>query len=271
MLCFCLWMAVQIVLESFPISSSGHLVLLERFMHKVSASMSGSSLMMDYDFFDSALLRESVVHFLHGPTLLVIAIVFFSSWFFLIIHPLRCWRIIAKALTMVIITDTVTTVGYVFFACTGVDWFPLVAGFFITMVSLASLHFCPLGVSRPACWRAASVLGLVQGIALLPGISRLASTFVAARWLGFSSRRALEYSLLIQVPLIAAAFAQSVYRLQKYDLWHYVVTGPTIVTLMGATCLALIALVWVKRLALEDRLWFFAWYMVVPITLALVL
>ena len=61
----------------------------------------------------------------------------------------------------------------------------------------------------------AGVIGLVQCLALWPGVSRSASTIVAGLFCGFSRKIAAEYSFLAAVPILTAA---AVYDL--YKNWH---------------------------------------------------
>lgn len=60
------------------------------------------------------------------------------------------------------------------------------------------------------------MLGSVQAIALLPGISRLTTTFIAARLLGFSTTNAFAISWLLIAPL---HLAQGMYAFSKLFLW----------------------------------------------------
>ncbi|MFS8507540.1 MAG: hypothetical protein LVQ75_05700, partial [Candidatus Babeliales bacterium] len=57
------------------------------------------------------------------------------------------------------------------------------------------------------------VVGIAQGLALLPGISRFGSTFVVGRFLGFSSMQSFQYSFLIAWPLMFAAWVKGSYDL----------------------------------------------------------
>ena len=61
----------------------------------------------------------------------------------------------------------------------------------------------------------AAVIGLVQCLALWPGVSRSASTIIAGLFCGFSRKIAAEYSFLAAVPILTAA---AVYDL--YKNWH---------------------------------------------------
>ena len=120
--------------------------------------------------------------------------------------------------------DAVTVALYLFKPESAPHYLPF--GFFITIVALGSLYWCPVRSAQPLRWDKALVIGLVQGIALLPGISRLASVFVATRWLGYNNRQAFEISWMIQVPLIAAAATKGLLALYKQHhlfglkYWH---------------------------------------------------
>lgn len=54
-------------------------------------------------------------------------------------------------------------------------------------------------------WGAALLIGVAQAFALVPGISRSGATVVAALWLGVEAREAAAFSFLMAVPAIAGA------------------------------------------------------------------
>jgi undecaprenyl-diphosphatase len=59
-------------------------------------------------------------------------------------------------------------------------------------------------------WGDAVVIGLMQAVSILPGISRSGTTIAAALWLGLNREDAARYSFLASVPIVAGA---SVYAL----------------------------------------------------------
>ena len=75
-------------------------------------------------------------------------------------------------------------------------------------------------------WGAALLIGLAQACALVPGISRSGATVVAALWLGIEAREAAAFSFLMAVPAIAGAAV-----LQIPDLGS--VSGPGWVILLA--------------------------------------
>lgn len=59
--------------------------------------------------------------------------------------------------------------------------------------------------SEEPTWAAAFLIGCVQAVAILPGISRSGSTIVAAIWLGVAPAAAAEFSFLLGIPAIGGA------------------------------------------------------------------
>lgn len=82
------------------------------------------------------------------------------------------------------------------------------AGFLLTG---AVVYFTPrAGGGRPEAlmrWRDAVVIGVAQGAALLPSISRSGSTIAAALYLGLDRELAVRYSFLLSIPAIVGAVA----------------------------------------------------------------
>jgi undecaprenyl-diphosphatase len=180
-----LLVGLSIFLESFPISSSGHIFLLQQFFEKIGFPFC---------------LDENLEYCLHGPIAFVVAIFFYNRWKLLLDLP-RSFLIIQKMFIFGFITDGITVAAYfLFFNHRSV--FPLWIGFLITGLVLLSLFFCNT-TDRFSSWnyKNSIILGSVQSLALLPGISRFGTTFVVGRWLGFSARKSFELSFLIEWPI----------------------------------------------------------------------
>jgi len=62
----------------------------------------------------------------------------------------------------------------------------------------------PLGV--------AFKIGLIQCLAMIPGVSRSGATIVGALWLGAGRRAAAEFSFFLSMPTMAGAFAYDLYK-----------------------------------------------------------
>lgn len=264
MLFFYLWLSVQIVAESFPVSSSGHVTLLENIFNTF-----GHNIPHVQNTFVSFLPHEIdiISHFIHGPTVLVIALFFYQRWIFLLLNIKKCWRIIIKIIGLTCIADVMTALFFLLFYSVEITRFPVGVGFCITAGLLLSLRW--VQVHSGVTWNSkkAFILGCVQGLGLLPGVSRFASTYVAARWLKLSHKKAFEICFLIQWPLIFVGFLNSVRMLLKQDVFPATMTPHMLYVILAATGIAFYGLKYSAYLAAHKKLWHCAVYMVVPITL----
>lgn len=298
----------QIILESFPVSSSGHMLLLEKFLNKFG--------------FSSPSLSESFDYFLHGPTILILMILFFRDWFeplrklLLFQHPSRrsflqssllrangeekavrgeeaslrlsrtmndsqkrLFKIFLKICGYVFIT----TIIAVFFQAiikgylSKQNWFDsdwsLLTGFCITTFLLALLLYKDSKKDSYEYLNLKKVLiiGVVQGLALLPGISRFASVYTTTRLLNLNPRRAFQFTFLIQFPLIVAGFLLGCFKLTKTPNWMDLFSLKVNITFVFATIVAFFGLYWMRKLALSKKIGRFCFYMIIPISIMIFL
>jgi undecaprenyl-diphosphatase len=85
---------------------------------------------------------------------------------------------------------------------------PTVVGlcFLASALAIGSTRWVPKGPAKaeldtPSYWGAV-IVGVAQGTAVLPGLSRCAMTLAALLWLGIKGERAFELSLLVSIPAI---------------------------------------------------------------------
>ena len=107
-------------------------------------------------------------------------------------------------------------------------------------------------------FRTAFLIGLIQCLAIIPGMSRSASTIIGALALGASRPLAAEYSFLLAIPTIMAA---SAYSLLKYhgaltgEEWAALGTGFA-VTFLVSLC----AVSWLMKFIKTHTFELFGWY-----------
>lgn len=84
---------------------------------------------------------------------------------------------------------------------------PLVVGigFLLTSVAVLSTYWVRPGQKEQPSWVGALAIGLLQGLAVLPGLSRSGGTIAGALWLGVRPDRAFELSFLMSLPAVAGA------------------------------------------------------------------
>jgi len=250
MLFFFILVGVQIIFESFPISSSGHLILLENILNYFQQS--------NYISLSNDLIIE---HFFHVPTALVVALFFFDRWAFLLFHIRRCWNIILKLMFFSLVADFITFLFFILFKkVIDRSFLPLGLGFLISIILLFSLRFCNKKTYSKLTLGKVIVIGIAQGISLLPGISRFGLTFVTACWIGISPIKAFEFSFAIEWPLIVARFLEGLISFKKMPLFLQtnILSFNLLSTIIVSTIIAFFALCFVKKLILQNRLWIFS-------------
>lgn len=200
------WIAAQVIIEMLPISSSSHLLVFEKLVKRYF------SFDIAKFFVQKKLAVKTIYYYAHLPTLIIVLFYFISQWWSFVFHD---YIIDFRPLIWVAIADGITLLFYIAFQyCKHV--FAVRLGLLISAVALFSTIWCSSDKSIEF-WQYsdAIILGCAQGIALLPGISRLAFTCAIGCWLGFSLINAFCISWLIQAPLMGAAFLKSI-----LDLWQ---------------------------------------------------
>jgi undecaprenyl-diphosphatase len=259
------WYAIiitQIIAESLPISSSGHVALVSMILGICAYGIMPSGV-PNGSWLAQELKARSVDHFLHGPTFFIVALFFYHRWAAL----LKCWRrtlpMIMKLILYVGITDGITGLFFIARRYIPLASFPLGAGFIITGLVLASLAWCTRQGGKLNV-KNAIILGLVQGCAMLPGVSRFATTYAAARWLSLSDRHALETAWMIQMPLIGISFLHSLIIFRQIGIPDQILNLHTAFVMMGASIGGWYALRFAAYASEQQKMWWFAYYMVLP-------
>jgi undecaprenyl-diphosphatase len=202
---------LQGISELFPISSLGHTVLVPALLH--------------WNFDRSNPTFLALVVALHLGTALALVIFYRDEWVRIVRALLASvvrgslgpdpdervgWLLIVGTIPVALLGVFLEQPVRRFFSSTA-----LVAGFLIlnAFVMFAgealrrrSLANATASVSLPELsWPAAAQVGLAQGAALLPGISRSGASIVAGLLLGLTHEDAARYSFLLATPVIVAA------------------------------------------------------------------
>lgn len=182
---------VQGVAEFLPISSSGHLVILQQPLERWLGSESEGA--------DRLTLNVA----LHFGTLMSIVVVYRSDLLRLLREPRDIVPIVVATVPIVIVGFTLK------------DWIeehlqtPLVAacGLFVTaaLLVLGQRLEREDGSHDRVTLLAAVVIGVFQAVAIVPGISRSGSTIAGGLLVGLRRGTAATFSFLIAVPAILGA------------------------------------------------------------------
>jgi len=188
---------VQGLAEFLPVSSSGHLVILQHFMGHHNAA-------------------ENIVFdiFLHLATLLAVVYVYRTSLKDIFtgkdvgegedkIKPAKLIGLLAiSVLSTAVIFPFKDIFESLFSNIDGVRIFLLINA--VALAVLPRFRKGNLGLGR-LTWVGAIIIGLAQAVGAFPGISRSGSTILAGLLLGLSPREACRYSFLLAIPTILAA------------------------------------------------------------------
>ena len=170
---------IQGLTEFLPVSSSGHLLLLEKL------GVGKESL-----FFNVCL---------HFGTLLSVIIVTKKSWVELVKNP-------KNKTTLYLVLSCLPTVAIALllkaFAPTLIEGDYLPLGFMITAMLLIGCEKLNIAQNKTLSFKSSILSGVFQGIAVLPGISRSGATITALRLLGVDKEQSADFSFLMSIPII---------------------------------------------------------------------
>lgn len=170
---------VQGASEFLPISSSGHLLLLEKL------GVGQESL-----FFNIMV---------HVGTLVAVLIAMRKSWFPLLRHPVQ-------KPTGCIIAACVPTVAlaiiFKYLAPSLISGQLLGFGFVLTACLLTASEMFKKSETTLLTYKKSILTGVLQGIAVLPGVSRSGATISALTLQGVDRTEAANFSFLLSIPII---------------------------------------------------------------------
>ena len=235
--------------EFLPISSSGHL-LLGRMLLGLMIDESPAYKMLDI--------------LLHVGTLIPVLIVFWKDWWAILKNPFR-----SKTLLLLFIASMPTLVVKVIFDdfIDGCDtgWF-LGVSFLMTAVFLLVAEYVSgkkaHKTNKPGFFHAI-VMGCMQGIALLPGVSRSGSTLAGGLLSGLDRKNAAKFSLMMSAPAIAGALLLEGKDAIENGWIKDLAVGPTIVGVIAAGVVGYLAIRFMLKLITKVSLNWFALYVAI--------
>ena len=262
-----LWQAlilgtVQGLTEFLPISSSGHLVLFQHLFQMKEPMMA----------FDVAL---------HGATLLVVVVYFWKDVCDVVTDFLESIR--NRISQKPIATSAPQPPHKDLWVCILISLIPtgLIAVCFkdffehgFSKLGFVAIRWLVMGILFILSQRFqkgkkdlamisygdAFWIGLVQGIALMPGVSRSGSTILIGLWLGLRKDTAAKFSFLISIPAILAAMAM---ELRHGVTFFSTYSAQTFAGFLAATVTGYIAIRWLMDFVRKGRFYLFGYYCIV--------
>lgn len=207
------WLAsIQGIVEFLPISSTAHLLLASSFFHPtntgrlIEVALHGGTLLTLFLFFrkDCAAMTVSFFRFLRKGH---------------ITPPLRLLGLLCIGTVPVVVAgfllETHATHWGRGFITIGVV--SMVAGTLLLAVDRLSPTKKPL---QSLSLGGIVLIGIFQVLALIPGFSRLGSTLMGARLLGYRRQTAAHLSFLLAIPAVLGALTLMLWKLRdQVALW----------------------------------------------------
>ena len=243
--------------EFLPISSSGHLLLARILMGIESGSVQVQAAMKMLDIL------------LHVGTLIPVVIVFWKEWIEMISHPIR-----NRTLFLLIIASLPTLAIYMLakflfpavggFSVFDSGWFLgvafLITGVFLLICDRASARRTE-GSQSGVRFLNAVVMGIFQGIGMMPGISRSGSTILGGVVSGLDKSKAARFSFMMSAPAILGSLLMEGKSAIDDGLLQYIELMPTLVGIVVAAVSGFMAIRWMLKLINRISLSWFSLYL----------
>ncbi len=247
---------VQGATEFLPISSSGHLVIVQQLL-----GIAGSSLTFDI--------------FLHFATIIAVIIFFFKDLLQLRLKDLPALLVASMpaGIVGVLFHDTIETLfsglhttGIEFLISAAINfgcWYLLIKTPTITerLSKLAKNMAAAVHTSQPIPLKTALVVGIFQAIAIVPAISRSGSTVFGGLLMGLDRERAFKFSFIMSIPVILGANALEILKIVVRHTpitdWSALLVGCVVAGVVGYASLFLL-----QYMITKAKFHWFGWYCV---------
>ncbi|MCL1935695.1 MAG: undecaprenyl-diphosphate phosphatase [Defluviitaleaceae bacterium] len=233
---------LQGIAEFIPISSSGHLILLQRVFG------------IEENLFSFTIL-------VHIGTLIPVLIIYFYRIKSIIFNPFQ-------KLTLLLVVGTLPIVFFTLLFDNIVDMLFsgnfLVIGFLVTAIILLlvdSFKDKKKTIDKITYLDALSV-GLMQSVAIVPGISRSGSTIFGGVLRGISKKDAANFSFLLSIPAIVGATVLEIINILQDSNQSFGVTFPDIFGFFSAMITGYFAIKIMLKLIINAKMKYFSYYLI---------
>ncbi len=228
---------IQGITEFLPVSSSGHLVIIQKFIGVTEQAV-----------------VISVV--LHLGTSLALVIFFFKD----ILNLLRNMRLLSYIIIVTLVTGIIGISGKGFFEkLFNSPRLVAVALIFTGIILILTRKF--MEKKRSALnIKDAFILGLTQGFAIIPGISRSGITISTLLFRGIDRETSFRFSFLASIP---AVFGAAILEAKDISLTSNIGTKSLIIGFIFSLLIGLLSLRILKIILGKAKLYYFGYYCII--------
>jgi len=228
---------VQGLAEFLPVSSSGHLLLFENLL----------------GITDGGLLLTLILHL---ATLLAVVVVYWRRLWYMICHPFS-----KGTLQLVVATLITCSIVLVFndiidrlFTIQALPYLFLICGAYLLLPNLLKPKI------NQRTWLHTTLMGIAQGVAVVPGLSRSGLTITTGRLTGMSASDATDFSFLMSLPIILASFLYEILNGGSIQALGF---GSVILAFLAAFISGIFAIKFMLNLTRKIDLRWFAVYLLI--------
>ncbi|MBR1988001.1 MAG: undecaprenyl-diphosphate phosphatase [Clostridia bacterium] len=228
---------IQGLTEFLPVSSSGHIVLF------------GSMFSLDN------LMLISIVA--HIGTLFAVLFCYRNKIIELIKHPKN-----PTNLNLILATIPAVVIVLIFnekveslFSIKSLTW-----GFIISAFLLLIADFKP-NKNKYINKRASFIMGIAQGLAILPGISRSGATLTCGLLCNRNKKETLDFSFLMSIPIILASAVYESFNLFSSQI--NIEWGNIFLVMISSFIFGILSIKLMLKIVKNNKLYYFSIYMVV--------
>ncbi len=230
---------IQGLTEFLPISSSGHLMVAEKLMG------------LSNDLIFSLML--------HLATLLAVVMFYWQDIVYLLKHPTSCF---AKSLYVSFIPTVLIALivrkilsDYVFVNFIGFL-------FLVTAVILLLPTIIKKKSGLGFGYKTGIIIGLMQGIACVPGISRSGTTIVTGQLCGLSKTESVKFSFILSIPIILGGIVYELFFSSKIVI-STIMGLPMLIGFLVAFLSGLASIKTVSKLVQNNKFYIFSIYLLI--------
>lgn len=249
---------LQGITEFFPISSSGHLVLAEKFL--------------GIELHPEDLLGFEIL--LHAGTAFALVFCYWETWLSILRSLVKPDQVHRRLLSHLVVATVPAGIAGVLFADTVATRFHTVgsvaSALFLTACVLLMAHATRVRSSRVnATWKDILLMSVAQAFAIVPGLSRSGLTISAGQMSGLKREAALDFSFMMLLPVLCGAMTLLALDVLSGD----VVLPPFPISFAGfvVSCITSAgAILFLRRFVLRQGLAWFTLYLL-PLSCGLLL
>ena len=256
---------VQGLCEFLPVSSSGHLALLQHFfgLNTDGEEMVAFNLLLHF-----ATVISLIIYF--RREIFKVLYEWLSGWFCKADKRLPGWSygwaiLIASFFTAILGLPMRKTVDLISASPMYVG-----CGLILTSMILASVPVISHNGQKNSLLKIAIIVGIAQGIAVLPGVSRSGMTIAASLLMGMGLNEAFKFSFMISIPAILGANLLEALKFYKSGTSAFMPDG-YLFACVAAFILGLAALGIMRRLVLTEKWPYFGIYCFILGTIAVLI